>query len=201
MSRRLETCDKTGASVFRPPKVPWTYTPAPRPNGIRAGHTATYRRGFHASVRLLHVSRPPFDSKLSLGGVSERGREEYRRSAAMQAMVSLGAFAERANLGRALLEVRLGSADAVLRERAEQVGRTYDVVLSRALAPLDRLIRWCLPLTKPRGQILAIKGASAGQELIDHDRLITASGLIADVVTPRLGDELEATTVVRLRLA
>jgi 16S rRNA (guanine527-N7)-methyltransferase len=90
---------------------------------------------------------------------------------------------------------------SVRRERAEQVGRTYDVVLSRALAPLDRLIRWCLPLMKPSGQILAIKGASAGQELIDHDRLIAASGLTADVVTPRLVDELDATTVVRLRLA
>ena len=90
---------------------------------------------------------------------------------------------------------------SVRRERAEQAGRTYDVVLSRALAPLDRLIRWCLPLMKPSGQILAIKGASAGQELIDHDRLIAASGLTADVVTPRLVDELDATTVVRLRLA
>lgn len=35
VSRRLETCVETGASVFRP--APWTCTPAPRPNGIRAG--------------------------------------------------------------------------------------------------------------------------------------------------------------------
>jgi nucleotide-binding universal stress UspA family protein len=109
------------------------------PASARGTHTAL-RMFPHASVRLLHVSRPPFDSKLSLGGVSERGREEYRRSAAMQAMVSLGAFAERANLGRALLEVRLGSADAVLRERAEQVGADLLVLAPSRKSWLERLI-------------------------------------------------------------
>jgi 16S rRNA (guanine527-N7)-methyltransferase len=89
---------------------------------------------------------------------------------------------------------------SVRRERAEQVDRTYDAVLSRALAPLDRLLRWCLPLMKPTGQILAIKGSSAGQELIDHQRLIRSSGLAAEIVTPRLSPEVESTTVIRLRL-
>jgi len=97
----------------------------------------------------------------------------------------------------------LGITDrvSVLRQRAEQVGRTYDAVLSRALAPLDRLIRWCLPLMKPDGQILAIKGASAGRELVDHDRLIRASGLSADIVTPQSAPDVEPTTVIRLRRA
>jgi 16S rRNA (guanine527-N7)-methyltransferase len=90
---------------------------------------------------------------------------------------------------------------SVRRERAEQVDRTYDAVVSRALAPLDRLLRWCLPLMKPTGQILAIKGSSAGQELIDHQRLIRSSGLAAEIVTPRLSPEVESTTVIRLRLA
>ena len=90
---------------------------------------------------------------------------------------------------------------SVRRERAEQVRQTYDAVLSRALAPLDRLVRWCLPLMKPDGQILAIKGASAGRELADHDRLIRASGLTADILTPQVSPEVEPTTVVRLRLA
>ena len=90
---------------------------------------------------------------------------------------------------------------AVRRERAEQVVDTYDVVVSRALAPLDRLIRWCLPLMKPNGQILAIKGASAARELVEHDRMIAASGLSAEIVTPRASPEVEPTTVIRLRLA
>ncbi len=74
-----------------------------------------------ASIGLVHVYRPHFDDKLSRGGVSKRAREEYRRRAATRAMISLSAFANRTSLGRALLEVRLGSAVAVLRERAEQV--------------------------------------------------------------------------------
>ena len=90
---------------------------------------------------------------------------------------------------------------AVRRDRAEQIRDTYDAVLSRALAPLDRLIRWCLPLMKPSGQILAIKGASAGRELTDHARLVADSGLTADIVLLRAAPELEQTTVIRLRLA
>lgn len=97
----------------------------------------------------------------------------------------------------------LGITDRVLirRERAEQVTQTYDAVLSRALAPLDRLIRWCLPLMRPTGQILAIKGASAATELLEHDRLIRTSGLSADIMMPRVSPDVEPTTVVRLRLA
>ena len=97
----------------------------------------------------------------------------------------------------------LGITDRVTvrRDRAEQVRETYDVVASRALAPLDRLIRWCLPLMKPSGQILAIKGASARQEILDHERLSAGSGLAAEVVTVQLLPEVEPTTVVQLRLA
>ncbi|HEY5784855.1 MAG TPA: 16S rRNA (guanine(527)-N(7))-methyltransferase RsmG [Microlunatus sp.] len=97
----------------------------------------------------------------------------------------------------------LGITDRVVvrRARAEQISGSYDVVLSRALAPIDRLVRWCLPLMKPAGQILAIKGASAGRELADHGRLIGNSGLTADIVMLRVAPEVEPTTVVRLRLA
>lgn len=98
-------------------------------------------------------------------------------------------------------DLGISSRVVVRRERAEQVGQTYDAVLSRALAPLDRLIRWCLPLMKPDGQILAIKGASAGRELIDQNRLIRSLGLSADIVRPQASPDVEPTTVVRLRLA
>jgi universal stress protein E len=93
-----------------------------------------------ASMRLLHVCGPVFGGKLSMAGVSERGREEYRRRAATQAMVSLGAFARRMALGRASPEVRLGSADMVLRERAEQVGADLLVLAPSRKSWLERLI-------------------------------------------------------------
>jgi 16S rRNA (guanine527-N7)-methyltransferase len=55
----------------------------------------------------------------------------------------------------------------VVRGRAEeQAGRlTVDVVVARAVAPLDRLARWCLPLLVPGGLLLALKGESAAEEL------------------------------------
>ncbi len=54
----------------------------------------------------------------------------------------------------------------VVRGRAEDAtGMLADVVVARALAPLDRLAGWCLPLVAPGGRLLAIKGASAAAEL------------------------------------
>lgn len=61
----------------------------------------------------------------------------------------------------------------VVRARAEDVtgrlpGGPADVVTARAVAPLDRLVGWCLPLTKQGGRLLAIKGASAAEEAAAH---------------------------------
>lgn len=64
--------------------------------------------------------------------------------------------------------VELGLANVeVVRARAEAVQgtRQFDVVTSRAVAPLDRLLEWCLPLVRDGGQMLAMKGSSAGEEL------------------------------------
>jgi 16S rRNA (guanine527-N7)-methyltransferase len=97
-------------------------------------------------------------------------------------------------------ELGITQSVTVRRARAEEVGRTYDVVLSRALAPLDRLIRWCLPLVKPAGQILAIKGASAADEVAQHARLIAGSGLRAEVLQVTCDPRVDPTTAVRLRL-
>jgi 16S rRNA (guanine527-N7)-methyltransferase len=41
----------------------------------------------------------------------------------------------------------------------------FDVVTSRAVAPMDRLARWSLPLVRPGGLLLAMKGSSADEEL------------------------------------
>ena len=50
----------------------------------------------------------------------------------------------------------------------EQLGGA-DVVTARAVAPLARLADWCLPLVRPGGLLVALKGASA-QEEIERDR-------------------------------
>lgn len=55
----------------------------------------------------------------------------------------------------------------VRRERAEALhGRcAAPVVTARAVAPLQQLARWCLPLVEPGGALLALKGARAREEL------------------------------------
>lgn len=68
----------------------------------------------------------------------------------------------------------LGLGVTVLRGRAEDrvvVAATgeADVVTARAVAPLAKLMGWCLPLAAVGGRVLALKGESAQAEL-DRDR-------------------------------
>lgn len=53
----------------------------------------------------------------------------------------------------------------VVRGRAEEVRATFDVVTARAVAALDKLGRWCMPLVRPGGVLLAMKGQSAAEEI------------------------------------
>ena len=58
----------------------------------------------------------------------------------------------------------------VERGRAEENGvrarwEGADVVTARAVAPLARLAGWALPLLRPAGSLLALKGASAADEV------------------------------------
>jgi len=66
----------------------------------------------------------------------------------------------------------LGLTDAVrlIRGRAEdrhvrQAAGGTDWVVARAVAPLDRLARWCLPLLSKTGRLLALKGSTAAAEV------------------------------------
>jgi 16S rRNA (guanine527-N7)-methyltransferase len=63
---------------------------------------------------------------------------------------------------------RLGLENvAVRRARADALhgAARFDVVTARAVAPLDRLVGWCMPLVAPTGALLAMKGASAVEEV------------------------------------
>ncbi len=49
-------------------------------------------------------------------------------------------------------------------------------VTARAVAPLDRLARWCLPLLGSGGSLLAIKGRSADDEITQHESALGKLG-------------------------
>jgi 16S rRNA (guanine527-N7)-methyltransferase len=57
----------------------------------------------------------------------------------------------------------------------ERVGGR-DVAVSRAVGALDRLTQWCLPLLRPGGRMLAIKGRRAADEVRQLRRVMTALG-------------------------
>ena len=89
----------------------------------------------------------------------------------------------------------------VIRGRAEEreVKATLglvDVVTSRAVAPLGKLAGWSLPLVKPGGHMLAMKGASVYDELArDRVEIRKAGGGTATIFT--VGNDLpEPTTVI-----
>jgi 16S rRNA (guanine527-N7)-methyltransferase len=54
----------------------------------------------------------------------------------------------------------------VIADRAETVAKgSFDVVVARALANMDQLASWCLPLVRPGGMLLAMKGPKVAKEL------------------------------------
>jgi 16S rRNA (guanine527-N7)-methyltransferase len=88
---------------------------------------------------------------------------------------------------------------SVLRGRAEEVNLQVDVVTARAVAPLDRLAGWTLPLAKLGGTVLALKGENADAELQDaSDELERMGGGGAQVLSVGAAIVNPPTTVVRI---
>jgi 16S rRNA (guanine527-N7)-methyltransferase len=88
----------------------------------------------------------------------------------------------------------------VVRGRAEdlvaEVGGA-DWVCARAVAPLDRLVRWCLPLLGSSGRLALMKGAGAADELAHHRAALRRVGAgSAEVVTCGAGLVEPPVTVV-----
>ncbi|MBX7433734.1 16S rRNA (guanine(527)-N(7))-methyltransferase RsmG [Mycobacterium sp. Y57] len=85
----------------------------------------------------------------------------------------------------------LGIDCAVVRGRAEdravreEVGQA-DVVVSRAVASLDKLTKWSAPLLRPGGRMMAMKGERAEDEIRAHRSAMAAAGL-TDVEVVRCG--------------
>ncbi|KAA1415531.1 16S rRNA (guanine(527)-N(7))-methyltransferase RsmG [Nocardioides humilatus] len=103
----------------------------------------------------------------------------------------------------------------VRRDRADALhgSATFDVVTARAVAPLERLLGWCMPLVAPRGALIAMKGDSAEAEIAEAGAtlkklgcatpLIEVLGLTGDARDPEQGADHEGpqTRVVRVTWA
>ncbi|HEY7175372.1 MAG TPA: 16S rRNA (guanine(527)-N(7))-methyltransferase RsmG [Micromonosporaceae bacterium] len=103
----------------------------------------------------------------------------------------------------------LGAAVTVVRARAEDVAarpamfhvKPADVATARAVASLDRLAAWCLPLLRVGGRLLALKGASAAEEIAAHRDAVTRLGGGAPTIHGYgVGLLAEPTTVIEVVL-
>jgi 16S rRNA (guanine527-N7)-methyltransferase len=105
-------------------------------------------------------------------------------------------------LTEAVAELGLGGAVTIVHGRAEDQAVLASSgnagwVTARAVAPLDRLVEWCLPLLQPGGRLLALKGASAEAEVEEHRTAVRRlGGSTAKVVHCGAGVVDEPTTVV-----
>lgn len=76
----------------------------------------------------------------------------------------------------------LGIGVTVVRGRAEdravleEFGGSADVVVSRAVADLEKLTRWSLPMLRPGGRMLALKGERAQAEVAEHGTAMRRGG-------------------------
>ena len=98
-------------------------------------------------------------------------------------------------LGLHNVEVRRGRAE-------EWAGRlAAEVVTARAVAPLEKLVGWCLPLLAPGGRMLALKGEAAAAELDVVAPTLPPLGAV-DWAVVEVGSALgeAATRVVRIDL-
>lgn len=96
-------------------------------------------------------------------------------------------------------ELELGDRVQVVRGRAEDLHDNFDVVTARAVAPLGKLLGWTKPLFLPDGELLALKGSSAADEVRDAGKQLRRDRLDAEVLELRATPEAEPTYVVRVR--
>ena len=92
------------------------------------------------------------------------------------------------------VEVVRGRADALHGQRR------FDVVTSRAVAPLERLLGWSMPLVEPTGALVAMKGASVAAEIEEAAPVLRGLGCAAPSVH-ELGVGLVESTTMAVRVA
>jgi 16S rRNA (guanine527-N7)-methyltransferase len=83
------------------------------------------------------------------------------------------------------LDIEIVRGRAEERSVRQQVGE-MDAVVSRAVASVDKLTKWSMPLLRPDGRMIAIKGERADEEIREHRRVMTSLGAV-DVRVMRCG--------------
>lgn len=89
----------------------------------------------------------------------------------------------------------------VVRARAEEVGEVFDIVTARAVSALPKLLRMTVPLTRHGGEIIALKGSKAAEEIEESRGLMKKLKIAGfEIVLTGAHQLEEPTRVVRTTL-
>lgn len=114
-----------------------------------------------------------------------------RRATFLEEVVAELGITERVQVVRA-------RAEDIVRGRGPVTSLRARVVTARAVAPLERLAGWTVPLVRPGGELLALKGRSAAEEVDASRSVLERLGVVSvDVVECGEGIVDPPTTVVR----
>lgn len=103
-------------------------------------------------------------------------------------------------LKRMVEELELDNV-SVLRARAEEVGDVFDIVTARAVSALPNLLKMCVPLTKHGGEIIALKGSKAAEEIEASKKLQKKLGITSfEIIKTGANFLVDPTLVVRTKL-
>lgn len=93
--------------------------------------------------------------------------------------------------------MRARSEEVITALRQDRSMHPYAAVTCRAVAPMTKLAGWTLPLLKPQGRLVALKGRSAQAEIDKAAKMIAKfRGVRPRVVEAPVGPGLESTHVV-----
>lgn len=114
-----------------------------------------------------------------------------RRATFLEEVVTALDLADRVHVVRA-------RAEDIVRGRGPVTSLRARVVTARAVAPLERLAGWTVPLVQPGGELLALKGRSAAEEVHASATVLERLGIASvEVVECGFGVVDPPTTVVR----
>ena len=106
------------------------------------------------------------------------------------------AVAELGLTGR--VQVVRGRAEDIVRGRGPVTSLRARVATARAVAPMERLAGWTVPLVQPGGELLALKGRSAAEEVEASRSVMERLGIVSvEIVECGEGVVDPVTTVVR----
>jgi len=141
-----------------------------------------------ALTLLPHLPRPPFvladvGSGGGVPGIPLAISRPDSQVLLIESTQKKAAFLENAVRQIGLTNVRVSS------KRAEDEARggsreKFDVLAARALAAMNVLVEWCLPLAKVGGKVLAMKGGKISEELPAAARAIKLLGGADAMVHP-----------------